>query len=151
MTDKPNFGNILDQQVSTVVPPPLLPVAKYILFVKEMTKVESRQKNTPGIEFRYGVKGPAPGENPDLTDPRTKEPIDLSKKVLRETFWTTPDALPRLRKHLEEHLGIDIGTMTFSEVLNNYTKGAECIGDVTQELNQKTQEMFNTISNFAKL
>lgn len=149
--NKPNFSAILNKQVSTVLPPPLLPVARYNLVVSKLEQIESGQKKTPGVTFHYGVEGPATGENPDMTDPKTGEPIDLSKKFLRDTFWLTEDALPRLRKHLEENLGINIGSMTFADVLNDYTIGARCIGDVTQKPSQKTGEMYNEISSYAKV
>jgi hypothetical protein len=149
MTAKANFGAILNKQISTVQPPPLLPVAQYRLVVKKLELIESSQKKTPGAEFSYGVEGPAPGQNPDLNGP-DGQPLDLSKVTLRDTFWLSDPALPMLRIHLEEHLGIAIGTMTFAEVLNNYTVGARCIGDVTQKPRTKGEGFYNEITGYAK-
>lgn len=145
----PNFSGILNKQASAIKPPPLLPVANYILCTAKIEQTVSSKKGTPGALFTYAVEGLAPGEAVDLKDNDGNE-IDLSKKFLRDTFWLTDDALHRLTTHLSEILGIDLGTMTIAEILNNYTQGTRCIGNVTQKPSDKGT-MFNEIASYARL
>ncbi len=146
----PNFASILNKQVSTVEPPQLLPVADYILRITKIENTTSTQKKTPGAKFNYAVEGLAPGNSVDLTDASGK-PIDLAKKKISDTFWLTDDALPRLRKQLEEVLGLDVSTRTFGEILNSDCNGRSVIATISQKPTQDGKGMFNEITGYAQL
>ncbi len=98
-----SFESILDMPATEVERPKPLPVGTYDAIVRGLPEYgESSQKKTPFCRFTYAIQ--AAGEDVDTGE---IEAIGgLEGKSIRDTYYTTPDAIFRLTDVLER-MGID--------------------------------------------
>lgn len=108
----PTFESILDTETSAVERPRPMPAGTYDVIVKGMYETgESSQKKTPFVRFTYGFV--AAGEDVDeeeLKDILTNKEgavTPLTEKTIKDTYYTTPDALFRLTDVLT-NMGLDM-------------------------------------------
>jgi hypothetical protein len=98
------FESILDTPATEVERPKPLPAGTYDVIVKGLYEQgESTQKKTPYVRFIYAIQ--SAGED---VDPDELEAIGgIADKTIRDTYYTTPDALFRLTDTLE-NMGIEL-------------------------------------------
>lgn len=117
-----SFESILDTPADAVERPKPLPAGTYDAIVKGLPEHgQSSQKKTPFVRFTYALV--AAGEDVDEDDLATlltnkdgvKEPI--GSKSIKDTYYTTPEALYRLTDVLE-NMGIDLTEKTIRAALD---------------------------------
>lgn len=140
-----DFSALLSKPAGEAKKPPALDAGLYPGIIKSYEVDDKNQKHTPYVRFFWGLTS-WPGE------PQTDESgavIDLSKKQLRSDFYLTDDALWRLDAFLRE-VGIAMEPgQTYAEVLPTAV-GTMANLEIIQELNQKNNEVFNSISTITK-
>ena len=99
-----SFESILDMPADAVERPKPIPAGTYDVIVKGLYEQgESSQKKTPFVRFIYAIT--SAGED---VDPDELSAIGgLDGKTIRDTYYTTPDAMFRLTDTLE-NMGIDL-------------------------------------------
>jgi hypothetical protein len=98
-----SFESILDIPATDIERPKPLPAGTYDCIVKGLPEYgESSQKKTPYCRFTYLVQ--AAGE--DVDEDELTAIGGLEGKTMRDTYYTTPDAIFRLTDTLER-MGID--------------------------------------------
>lgn len=102
----PSFESILDTPVANVERPKPLPAGTYDAIVRGLYEEGvSSQKKTPFVKFTYAIQAAHDDVDEDelaelLTDKDgARSPI--SDKIIKDTYYTTPDALFRLTDCLE--------------------------------------------------
>jgi len=117
-----SFESILDQRADEVERPKPLPAGTYDVLVKGMPEhgVSSKQR-TPFVRFTYILQ--AAGEDVDedelaelLTNSKG-EKVALSDRSIRDTYYTTPDAMFRLTDALTA-MGIELEEKTIRAALD---------------------------------
>lgn len=98
-----SFESILDTPATDIERPKPLPAGTYDCIVKGLPEYgESSQKKTPFCRFTYLVQAAG-----DDVDPEELQAIGgIEGKTMRDTYYTTPDAIFRLTDTLER-MGID--------------------------------------------
>lgn len=117
-----SFESILDTKADEVERPKPLPAGTYDCVVKGMYETgESSQKKTPFVRFTYALV--AAGEDVDedaltelLTD-KDGKPVPIGERTIKDTYYTTPDALFRLTDALE-NMGITLDGKTVRAALD---------------------------------
>lgn len=125
----PNFGNILSRAASEIERPKPMPVGSYNCAVKGMPKFgESAKKKTPFVEFTLSPMEAREDVDPDdLEQALTKKDGTkklLSEMTIRATYYTTEDALYRLKDFLE-HCGLDVEGDASLQELVEQTNGCQ--------------------------
>ena len=101
---QPTFESILDTPADAVERPKPIPAGTYDCIVKGLYEQgESSQKKTPFVRFTYAIT--SAGEDVDTDELEAMGGID--GKTIRDTYYTTPDALFRLTDTME-NMGIDL-------------------------------------------
>lgn len=122
-TAQRSFESILDTPVADVERPAPMPAGTYDVIVRgQYEEGQSSQKKTPFVRFTYVFQ--AAGEDVDedqlreiLTD-KDGNARPLSEKIIKDTYYTTPEALFRLTKVLED-MGIeDLDNKTIRQALS---------------------------------
>lgn len=117
---QPTFESILDTPATEVERPKPLPAGTYSTIIKGLPEHgESSQKKTPFVRFIHTIV--AAGEDVD-----TDELADIggiADKSIRNTFYTTPDALFRLTDFLD-HCGIDAEGKTIRQMIDETPNAA---------------------------
>ncbi len=107
------FESILDTPAADVERPKPLPAGTYDVVVKGLYEQgESSQKKTPFVRFTYSIT--AAGE--DVDEDELAEMGGIADKTIRDTYYTTPDAMFRLTDVLE-NMGIDLTDVTIRQAL----------------------------------
>lgn len=109
-----SFESILDTPATEVDRPKPLPAGTYDGVVKGLYEQgESSQKKTPFVRFTYVMQ--AAGEDVDEEELQAIGGID--GKTIKDTYYTTPEALFRLTDTLER-MGIDMEGKTVRQALD---------------------------------
>lgn len=110
-----SFESILDTPVADVQRPKPIPAGTYDCIVRGLYEEDvSTQKKTPFVRFTYAVQ--AAGEDVDPAE--LEEMGGIADKSIKDTYYTTPDALFRLTQVLE-NMGIeDLDTKTVRQALS---------------------------------
>lgn len=110
-----SFESILDTPVASVERPKPLPAGTYDCIVRGMYEEgQSTQKKTPFVRFTYAIQ--AAGD--DVDEAELAEMGGIADKSIKDTYYTTPDALFRLTTALE-HMGIeDLESKTIRQALS---------------------------------
>lgn len=116
------FESILDQRADEVERPKPLPAGTYDVLVKGMPEHgKSSKQQTPFVRFTYALV--AAGDDVDadelaelLTNAKG-ETVAISERSIRDTYYTTPDALFRLIDTLK-NMGIDLDNKTVRAALD---------------------------------
>jgi len=93
----PNFSSILETTIDSIERPKPLPIGTYTCIIQGQPEYgESQQKKTPFVRFNLAIL--AAGEDVD------QEELDaiggVTDKVIKDTYYLTPDALWRLQEFL---------------------------------------------------
>lgn len=107
MTNKAqaDFASILDMPATDVERPKPLPVGTYFGVVQGLPEHDvSSKKKTPFVRFTLAVQ--SVGDDVDEDDLKAFGDEGVIGKLIRSTYYTTPDSLFRLTDFLE-HCGID--------------------------------------------
>ena len=108
------FESILDTPATEVERPKPLPAGTYDAIVKGLPEYgESSQKKTPFCRFTYAIQ--AAGDDVDTDELETIG--GLEGKTIRDTYYTTPDAIFRLTDTLER-MGIDAEGKTIRQMID---------------------------------
>lgn len=121
MNKQTSFESILDIPADEVERPQPMPVGTYDVVVRGLYEQgESSQKKTPFVRFTYTFV--AAGEDVDeeelaaiLTD-KEGNVHPIKEKTIKDTYYTTPDAMFRLTDALE-NMGIDAEGKTIRQCL----------------------------------
>ena len=113
MANQQTFESILDTPATEVERPKPLPAGTYTCVVKGLYEEGvSSQKKTPFVRFTY-----TPTAAGDDVDEEELQAIGgLEGKSIRDTYYTTPDALFRLTDTLE-NMGVDAEGKTVRQML----------------------------------
>jgi len=101
---QPTFESILDMPASEVERPKPLPAGTYDAIVKGLYEEgQSSQKKTPFVRFTYAITNA--GDDVDADE--LAEMGGIAEKTIKDTYYTTPEAMFRLTDALE-NMGIDL-------------------------------------------
>jgi hypothetical protein len=137
------FESILDTPAEAVERPKPLPVGTYDVIVKGMPEHgQSTQKKTPFVRFTYALVAAFDDVDEDelkalLTDSKGN-PVPISERTIRDTYYTTPDALFRLTDALE-NMGIDADGKTIRQMLDETPNASLRIQVSHQSVNDSDQ------------
>lgn len=108
-----SFESILDTPATEVERPKPIPAGTYDAIVKGLYEEgESSQKKTPFVRFTYAIQSAG-----DDVDTAELEAIGgLNGKTIKDTYYTTPDAIFRLTDTLDR-MGIDAEGKTIRHML----------------------------------
>lgn len=117
-----SFESILDTPADEVERPKPLPAGTYDVLVKGMPEHgKSSKQQTPFVRFTYVLQAAREDVNEDELDELLTnakgEKVALSDRSIRDTYYTTPDALFRLTDALEA-MGIDLTDKTVRAALD---------------------------------
>jgi hypothetical protein len=107
----PKFESILDTPVADVERPKPMPAGTYDCIVRGLYEQgESSKKKTPFVKFTYAFQAALDDVDEDelremLTD-KDGNVTPLTERTIKDTYYTTPDALFRLTDALEA-MGIE--------------------------------------------
>lgn len=103
MANQTSFESILDTPAAAIERPKPLPAGTYDAVVKGLYEEgQSSQKKTPFVRFTYALQ--AAGE--DVDEEELTDMGGLTDKTIKDTYYTTPDALFRLTDALA-NMGLD--------------------------------------------
>lgn len=110
-----SFESILDMPAAEVERPKPLPAGTYDAIVKGMYEEgQSSQKKTPFVRFTYAIQ--AAGE--DVDQDELAEMGGIDNKTIKDTYYTTPEALFRLTDTLE-NMGVDLDGKSIRAALSD--------------------------------
>jgi hypothetical protein len=107
----PKFESILDTPVADVERPKPMPAGTYDCIVRGLYEQgESSKKKTPFVKFTYAFQAALDDVDEDelremLTD-KDGNVTPITERTIKDTYYTTPDALFRLTDALEA-MGIE--------------------------------------------
>jgi len=108
------FESILDTPAQDIERPKPLPAGTYDVVVRGLPEYgESPQKKTPFCRFTYAIQ--AAGEDVDTDE--LAEMGGIADKTIKDTYYTTPDAVFRLTDTLER-MGIDPEGKTVRQMID---------------------------------
>lgn len=140
-----DFASILDTPASDVERPKPLPVGQYYCVVKGLPRMDkSSKKQTEFAEFTL-IPQQAMDEN-------MLEAIDeaggLEGKTIRATFYLTENALWRLKDFLVEDLGIEQGSKSIGQMINE-APGRTCLATLKHRASEDGKAIFAELSSTA--
>lgn len=113
-TDTPSFGAILDKPSVEVERPKPLPAGTYLCVVAGMPRYDKSSKK--GTEFaEFTCKVLQAGE--DVDQDALEEMGGIADKVIKNTYYITPDALFMLKEFLI-NCGIEEGEKTLRQMID---------------------------------
>lgn len=148
-----SFESILDTPATEVERPKPLPAGTYTVVVKGLPEYgESSQKKTPFVRFTYSVV--ASGDDVDEDDLREWATMkdgtvrSLQSATLKDTYYTTPDALFRLTDTME-NMGIDLEGKTTRQCIDE-TPNAQLDIFVGHRASEDGQQIFAEVKRTMK-
>lgn len=141
-----DFNQLLAGKVADTELPKPLPVGTYKAVIKNYETMESSAKKTPGVQFNLTAVEPL--EDVDQAEFSAYGPEKLGKAKLKEVFYLTEDAMPRLRGFLEKTLRIDCTTQTYVEALAQ-TTGIEVLVSIKHTISKDGQSVYHEIGSVA--
>lgn len=132
-----SFESILDTPASDVERPKPIPAGTYDTIVVGLPEFgESSKKKTPFAQFTHKIV--AAGE--DVDEAELQEMGGIADKTIKNTYYTTPDALFRLTDFLEA-CGIDAEGKTVRQMIDE-TPNASCKIVVGHRASEDGQQIF---------
>lgn len=114
MSPTATFESILDTPATEVERPKPLPAGTYEAIVQGLFETgESSKKKTPFVRFTYKITAAAE----DVDAAELEEMGGIADKTIKDTYYTTPDAIFRLTDTLEA-MGIDPTGKTIRHMLD---------------------------------
>ena len=148
-----SFESILDTPAEAVERPKPLPVGTYDVIVKGMPEHgQSSQKKTPFVRFTYALTEAHEDVDEDelaalLTDKDGKA-VPISERTIKDTYYTTPDALFRLTDCLD-NMGIDGDGKTIRQMLDE-TPNASLRIQVSHRSQDNSDQIFAEVKRTMK-
>lgn len=153
MSPNATFESILDTPATEVERPKPLPAGTYTVVVKGLFEHgESSQKKTPFVRFTYSIV--AAGDDVDEDELKTllthnDGSVDpIGTKFIKDTYYTTPDALFRLTDCLD-NMGIDLDGKTIRHALDE-TPNAQLDIFVGHRASEDGQQIFAEVKRTMK-
>ena len=145
MATQTSFESILDTPATEVERPKPLPTGTYDAIVKGLFETgESAKKKTPFVRFTYTIV--AAGED---VDPDELEAIGgIADKIIKDTYYTTHDALFRLTDTLE-NMGIDLEDKTVRHALDE-TPNASIRIQIAHRASEDGEQIFAEVKRTMK-
>lgn len=141
----PTFESILDTPTEQVERPRPIPAGTYDAVVRGLYEQgESSQKKTPFVRFTYAIQ--AAGDDVDSTE--LEEMGGIADKTIRDTYYTTPDALFRLTDALT-NMGIEMEGKTIRQALGD-TPNASIRIVVGHRASEDGQQVFAEVKRTMK-
>lgn len=131
-----DFSALMRRPAGEAKKPEPLPAGLYSATIKGHELGDSNKNKTPYVRFSIGLIAP-----PDDVD--LPEGTDLSKRSLRRDYFFTEDALWRLDDFIRS-CGIVPAGRNYEEIVPDL-HGAMVTAEVQQNMNEKTNEIFNQI------
>lgn len=145
MATQQTFESILDTPATEVERPKPLPAGTYSTVLRGLPEYgESSQKKTPFVRFTHAIQ--AAGDDVDTDE--LAEIGGTADKTIRNTFYTTPDALFRLTDFLE-HCGIDAEGKTVRQMIDETPNAAVDI-TVGHRASEDGQQIFAEVKRTMK-
>lgn len=119
----PNFESILDTPTAAVERPKPMPAGTYDCIVRGLYEEgQSSQKKTPFVRFTYAFQSALDDVDEDelneILTAKDGSRASLSDKTIKDTYYTTPEALFRLTDTLERMSIDDIESKTIRQALS---------------------------------
>lgn len=141
----PTFESILDTPTESVERPRPIPAGTYDAIVRGLYEQgESSQKKTPFVRFNYAIQ--AAGDDVDSAE--LEEMGGIADKTIRDTYYTTPDALFRLTDCLA-NMGIEMEGKTIRQALGD-TPNASIRIVVGHRASEDGQQVFAEVKRTMK-
>ena len=139
-----DFNQLLAGKVGETEMPKPLPIGTFKAVIRNYETMKSAKKETPGVQF-------------NLTPTEALEDVDqeslaafgqerLSKVKLKEVFYLTEEAMPRLRKFLEATLKLDCQSQSYLEALAQAT-GLEVLVSIKHTMSQDGSTVYHEIAS----
>lgn len=135
----PNFNSLLSAPTDQFQKPKPLPAGTYKGIVKKHEFDQSREKKTPFVRFDI-----QPTEAMQDVAPDDLAGVELNKKLLRATYYLTPDASYRVVE-LAKSLGYQTEGRSLGEVILDISSNSEVLLDVTQRTSTDGEEIYNDV------
>lgn len=107
-----DFNNLLKKRAVDAEKPKTLPAGNYNAVVLSHDTGESQQKKTPYLRFNYRLLS----AHSEVDEEALAAIPNWNERKLYQDFYLTPDALYRLREHIEK-MGIEVGDRMFDELI----------------------------------
>lgn len=143
--NNPNFGDLLDKPSSDIEKPKPAPQGTYQFAINGLYKEgKSSKKQTPYVEFLCSYQAAM-----DDVDEETLTTYGgIAGKQTKLTFYITEDAVWRLKKFLNEDLGIEEGDKSLRQMLDE-TPNCTFLGQVKHEASDDGENVFAKIDRTA--
>lgn len=144
-TPQPSFSSILDAPASETEKPKPLPVGGYVCVVKGLPKRDkSSKKQTPYVEFTL-----QPLEAMEDVDAEALEEMGgFVNKTLRATYYTTEDAMWRLKEFLE-HCGLEVSSGASYNQLIDETPNCQVIAFIRHDASEDGTSIYAKVGKTA--
>ena len=142
-----SFQDLLSKSVDSVERPAPLPEGTYEVLIKAHNFGESDRKKTPYCEFEYQLMATGLDVDKERLDSALKGK-PLSERSIRDSFYITEKALPRLREFLER-AGVNIVGRPFTQCIPEAI-GRRVLIFVKQEAGEG-DVIYNNASKYAAL
>ena len=140
-----SFESILDTPATEVERPKPLPAGTYDAIVKGLPEFgESSQKKTPFCRFTYVMQ--SAGE--DVDEDELTAIGGLEGKTIRDTYYTTPDAIFRLTETMER-MGVDPTDKTVRQMIDE-TPNASIRVVIGHRASEDGQQIFAEVKRTMK-
>ena len=140
-----SFESILDTPATEVERPKPLPAGTYDAIVKGLPEFgESSQKKTPFCRFTYVIQ--SAGE--DVDEDELTAIGGLEGKTIRDTYYTTPDAIFRLTETMER-MGVDPTDKTVRQMIDE-TPNASIRVVIGHRASEDGQQIFAEVKRTMK-
>jgi hypothetical protein len=145
-----SFSDILNTPSADVKPPKPLPIGTYLCLIDGTAEIKQM-----GKEQNYGaiIKLKPVQAGPDVDQAALIESLDgksLSEVGLQTTFWLTDKAKYRLNDFLVGALGMEQGTKTMGELLNDIP-GKQVNASITHTPSKDNTVMYTEVKSFARV
>lgn len=142
-----DFASILDMPATDVERPKPLPAGTYYGVVQGLYEQgESAQKKTPFVRFNFAVQ--SVGDDVDEDELKAFGDEGVIGKVIKSTYYTTPDSLFRLTDFLE-HCGIDLDGKSIRAGLDE-TPNCSIGFNISHRASQDGQQVFAEVKSTFK-
>lgn len=156
MTMAPNFSSILDRKPSEIEEPKAMPVGTYLVILQGQYQTgESSQKKTPFVFFPSKVLQAQ--DDVSVDEINTFGGVQGKELKGRQglQFYTSEDAMYRLKEFLIDHLGIDPmgsdGTERSIKEMLADAPGKQVLVQITHQPSPDGKRLFGQVSATMKV
>lgn len=144
------FQDILNMPSADIKPPKPLPLGNYLCLIDGQAELKQmgKEQNWGAILKLKPIQAQA-----DVDQQALLEALDgksLSEMPINFTFWITDKAKHRLNEFLVNALGIEQGTKTLGELLNE-APGKQVMATVSHRPSDDGKTMYMDVKGFARV